>query len=143
MKKTFLFIALAVTGLVMTACGNDKKEGEDKENVKIEITKDSSMEIDAQAYAQLLDDVLKSDKSLEEDVMNADQMIMGKYNEEQLTKLEEMVNNELKKLGHNDLNDIAMKILEKQYSKIEGLSDENSEMEMSDMEDMPADMNME
>ena len=139
MKKTFLFIALAVFGLTMTACGS--KEGD--KNVKVEITKDSSMEIDAQAYAQLLDQALKSDKnleSIENEIKKADDMIMSKYEGEKLMKLGEMVEQEVIKLGYKSMQDLQQKFYEKYSNQShEGLADDNYDMGDMDMSDIDID----
>lgn len=101
------------------------------------------MEIDAQAYAQLLDQALKSDKnleSIENEIKKADDMIMSKYEGEKLMKLGEMVEQEVIKLGYKSMQDLQQKFYEKYSNQShEGLADDNYDMGDMDMSDIDID----
>lgn len=149
MKKVFFFMALAVAGLAMTACGGNKED--DKKDAKIEVSKDSSIETDAKAYAQVIDKALKADKNefakVVEECEKVEKKIMEKYgnDESKAKKLMELVDKEIKSMGkYESAEEAAYELYRKSRElnsdmRHESMSDENdynmSDMDMSEYED--------
>ena len=121
MKKVFFFMALAVAGLAMTACGGNK-EGE------------NSLANDAKALAKAYDDVMKADnpektKAAAEVFGKTTKDFEKKYKDNK--EFEEAFGKELKNLGYD-----PEKIIDELNAKMSGIpqpSIETGTIEMNNM----------
>lgn len=147
MKKVFFFMALAVAGLAMTACGGNKED--DKKA-------DEAIATDSKAFVQALDNVMKATDDTkaiaaydEFEKIAKDLMVKYKDNKEGSKAFEEACNKELKEIGYdvNDIRNIMMEMREKvNYAKMNiengALMDEPGDMNEDMDHDMPDEMDI-
>jgi len=103
MKKVFFFMALAVAGLAMTACGSNK-EGEKKDGNNADIAKEAA------AYAQALHNFINAqDVDAATNAFNKltalDEDLEKKMNDKNEKDYKEALNKECTKLGYNGFED--------------------------------------
>lgn len=138
MKKVFFFMALAVAGLAMTACGGSKEDGKKDGN---------SVATDAKAYAKAIDNVMKADDpqktiAAAEALQKMEEELEKKYQDNK--EFEETLAKELKNLGYDEtIEDELVNRVRSAQQAVEGGSMDMGNMNMGDMGDMDmSDMNM-
>lgn len=130
MKKVFFFMALAVAGLAMTACGGNKED--DKKA-------DEAIATDSKALAQAFDNVMKATDDTKiiatyDEFEKIAKDLTGKYKGNK--EFGEACDKELKELGYdvNDIRNIMMEMSEK-------VNNAKMNIESGALMDEPGDMN--